>query len=61
MMFASRLWAVIEDMAQMTAAAAAMDLGPNLEDEFAIFFCPNSIRQTFKEAGPASAAIVLRV
>lgn len=61
MTFASRLWAVIEDMAQMTAAAAAMDLGPNLEDEFAIFFCANSIRQTFKEAGPASAAIVLRV
>ena len=61
MTFASRLWAVIEDMAQMTAAAAAMDLGPNLEDKFAIFFCANSIRQTFKEAGPASAAIVLRV
>lgn len=59
MAFARRLWPVIENMTQMAAAATAMHFGPNLKDEFAVFFRPDGIWQAFEETWPAGSTVIL--
>src|SRR6202166_1921722 len=57
---AGRLWPVVEDVAEMAAAAAAMDLGPQ-HAEGAVLSLADGIFQRLIEARPAGAALEFRL
>src|SRR5690606_25217920 len=58
--FAGRFRPVVEHMPEMTAAAAAMDLGPLAEDS-PVGLRGDSVRQWFVERRPARAAVIFRL